>query len=78
MSRLVPVSRNELIRRLKKLGFEGPYPGSGHAYMVRELSGKRLYVKIPNPHHGEDISAGLLAEILRKAEISREEWFSVS
>ena len=78
MSRLVPVSRNELIGRLKKLGFAGPYPGSGHAYMVRELSGKRLYVKIPNPHHGGDIGAGLLAEILRKAEISREEWFSAA
>ncbi len=46
--------------------------------MVRELSGKRLYVKIPNPHHGDDIGAGLLAEILRKAEISREELFSVA
>jgi predicted RNA binding protein YcfA (HicA-like mRNA interferase family) len=78
LSRLVPVSRNELIRRLKKLDFEGPYPGSGHAYMVRELSGKRLYVKIPNPHHGEDIGVGLLAEILRKAEISREEWLSAA
>ena len=76
MSRLVPVSRNELLRRLRKLGFEGPYPGSGHAYMVRVLSGKRLYVKIPNPH-GEDIGVGLLAEILRRAGISRDEWFSV-
>jgi len=78
LSRLVPVSRNELLRRLHKLGFEGPYPGSGHAYMVREQSGKRLYVKFPNPHHGDDIGAGLLAEILRKAEISRDEWFSAA
>ncbi len=46
--------------------------------MIRELSGNRFYVKIPNPHRGEDIGAGLLAEILRKAEISREEWFSVA
>ena len=46
--------------------------------MVREQSGKRLYVKIPNPHHGDDIGAGLLAEILRKAEISRDEWFSAA
>ena len=34
-------------------------------------------VIIPNPHGGE-ISVGLLAEILRKARISREEWFSVT
>jgi hypothetical protein len=40
--------------------------------MVRD----RLYAKIPNPHHGEEIGASLLAEILRKAKISREEWLS--
>jgi len=61
-----------MIRRLSILGFEGPFPGSGHSYMVRE----HLYVKIPNPHHGEEIGICLLAEILRKAKISREEWFS--
>jgi len=41
--------------------------------MVRE----HLYAKIPDLHHGEDIGASLLAEILRRAKISREEWFSV-
>jgi hypothetical protein len=30
---------------------------------------------IPNPHGG-DISVDLLSEILRKAKIDREEWFS--
>ena len=78
MSKIVPVSRNELIKRLKELGFGGPYPGSGHAYMVKEMAEGRLYVTIPNPHHGEDIGVGLLAEILRKAKISRIEWFSVA
>jgi predicted RNA binding protein YcfA (HicA-like mRNA interferase family) len=78
LSKLIPVSRNELMKRLKKLGFVGPYPGSGHAYMIKELPEGRLYVKIPNPHHGEDIGVGLLAEILRKAKISREDWLSVA
>jgi len=32
---------------------------------------------IPNPHGGE-ISVDLLAEILRKARISRDEWFKVA
>jgi len=40
--------------------------------MVRE----HLYVKIPNPHHGDEIGTSLLAEILRKAKIGRDEWFS--
>jgi len=35
-------------------------------------------VIIPNAHHGQDIHADLITEILRKAKISREEWFSVA
>jgi hypothetical protein len=42
--------------------------------MVRD----HLYLTIPNPHHGEVIGASLLVEILRKAKISREEWFSAA
>lgn len=76
MSRLVPVSRQELIRRLKKLGFEGPYPGSGHAYMVKKLAEGRIYVTVPNPHHGKDIGVEILAQLLRESDIRREEWLS--
>ncbi len=73
MSKLTPLSRSELIRRLKELGFEGPFPGKRHQHMKRETT----LAIIPNPRGG-DISIDLLAEILRKARISREEWFSVA
>jgi len=73
LPRLSPVSRSELIRRLKELGFAGPFPGKKHQHMKR---GATLAI-IPNPHGG-DISVDLLAEILRKAQISRDEWFSVA
>ncbi len=72
-NKLVPVSRSELIRRFSKLGFVGPYPGAGHEYMSRGL----LEVRIPNPH-GSDISVDLLQKILKRAGISREEWFEVA
>ena len=74
MSRLIPVPREELIRRLKKLGFEGPYSGGKHPHMERGT----VVIMIPNPHHGEDIGADLLNKILRRAGISREEWFSAA
>ncbi len=73
MSRLTPISRPELIRRLKKLGFEGPFPGSDHDYMVREDN----FVRVPNPHKC-DIRVHLLSEILREGGISREEWLSTA
>ncbi len=72
MSRLTPVSRVELIRRLKKLGFKGPYPGGKHPHMERGTT----VAMIPNPHHGEDISADLLLKILKRAGISRDDWLS--
>ena len=64
-----PIKRSDLVRHLRQLGFEGPYSGGRHQFMVKgEL---KLYV--PNPHRG-DISRGLLARILRQAGIDRDEW----
>jgi hypothetical protein len=56
------------------LGFEGPYPGSGHDYMVKDDA----YVSIPNPHNGGKISVDLLSIILKEGEISWNEWFSAA
>lgn len=69
MPGLDPVSRRELVGRLQQLGFEGPYTGGRHEFMLRET--RRLI--LPNPHR-RDISVALLARILRQAGISREEW----
>ena len=78
MSKITPVSRKELIRRLKKLGLQGPYSGSGHAYMIRELEEGRAYITIRNPHHGKDIDVSILKQIPKAAGISRDEWFSAA
>jgi predicted RNA binding protein YcfA (HicA-like mRNA interferase family) len=67
-----PVSRANLIRGLRALGFAGPYPGGRHSFMVRS----EHRVAIPNQHPGV-IGVNLLARILRQAGISREEWESV-
>jgi len=71
MPHLTPVSRRELIRRLQRLGFEGPYSGGRHEFMLR--GNCRLI--LPNPHRG-DISVDLLRRILRRAGVSREEWLA--
>ena len=34
MSRWTPCKRREFIRRLRALGFEGPYTGTRHRFMV--------------------------------------------
>ncbi len=69
MPRFGPIKRKDLIDYLKKLGYEGPYSGGKHQYMVKQEV--RLF--IPNPHEGE-ISRDLLGKILRQAGIERQEW----
>jgi len=64
-----PINRRELIKRLKALGFSGPYSGGRHSFMKRGP----LKLRVPNPHVG-DISIPLLKEILRQAGISEDEW----
>ncbi len=72
MPSLKPVSRRELVRKLKDLGFEGPYPGGKHEWMRRD----KLRVTIPNPHGGA-IDPGLIRRILRQADITVEQWLRV-
>jgi predicted RNA binding protein YcfA (HicA-like mRNA interferase family) len=66
---LGPIHRRELIQFLRQLGFDGPYSGGKHQFMVRE----NVTLRIPNPHQG-DIGRELLARILRQGRIEREEW----
>jgi predicted RNA binding protein YcfA (HicA-like mRNA interferase family) len=63
------VSWLELVRRLRRLGFDGPYEGGKHPYMVRG----DVVVSVPNPHR-EEIGVDLLQRILRRAGVTREEW----
>lgn len=71
MTRLAPVDRRDLIQRLRRLGFEGPYAGGRHEFMVRGP----VRLVLPNPHR-QAISADLLTRLLRQAGVTREEWLS--
>jgi predicted RNA binding protein YcfA (HicA-like mRNA interferase family) len=64
-----PISRRELIRKLRALGFEGPLSGGKHPFMKKG----RLKLHIPNPHQ-RDVSVDLLRRLLRQANITEEEW----
>ena len=73
MAGLKPVSWREFVRRMRELGFDGPYSGGRHPQMRRG----NVTVIIPNPHEGE-ISVGFLTRLLRQAGITREEWLGES
>lgn len=63
------ISRNDLIKKLKKFGFSGPFAGGRHQFMSKGI----LKLRIPNPH-SKEISISLLSEIIKQAKISKEDW----
>jgi predicted RNA binding protein YcfA (HicA-like mRNA interferase family) len=63
------ISWRKLVQKFRKLGFNGPYSGGRHLFMVKG----NLKIRIPNPHRG-DISKHLVSEILRQASIPSDEW----
>lgn len=65
----MPVSWKQLVKILKDFGFEGPFSGGKHPYMIK----KELVLTLPNPHKNE-ISVDLLFRILKQAAIKREDW----
>ena len=70
--KLSPVTRPELIRRLRLLGWSGPFSGAKHQHMVKG----DIQLTIPNPHGRKDIGVNLLKILLNEAAISRGEWLS--
>ena len=69
MTKLGPISWIKFVKKMRVLGFSGPYQEGKHPYMIKG----DVSVTIPNPHDG-DISVDLLTRILRQAGISRMEW----
>ncbi len=73
MSQWRPCKRRDFIRRLRKIGFEGPYTGTRHQFMVY----KQHRLAIPAQ---AEYSVPQLRMVLREVEqiidrqISAEEW----
>jgi predicted RNA binding protein YcfA (HicA-like mRNA interferase family) len=69
VSTLAPVSGRQLIKALRRLGFEVIRIKGSH-HFLQHPDGRCTVVPV---HRGEAIGRGLLAQILRDCDISREE-----
>ena len=74
MPRLSPGKPGEVIRKLQKAGFEGPFGGGKHIIMRHPETGKKLSISV---HRGRDIPVGTLKAILREAGITLEDWINL-
>lgn len=67
-----PIKRKDLVGYLRQIGFEGPYSGGKHQFMIKG----DIILRIPNPHQG-DIGRELLGRILQQAGISKDDWETI-
>lgn len=72
MPKLSPISRRRLIQKLRKLGFQGPYSGRRHQYMVKNSQ----IIFIPNPHK-KDIGVPILKQIIKQLKVKREDFIKL-
>ena len=70
MAKLVTISGKEMCKLLEKLGFEKVY-GKGSHVRFKHLDGRRTIVPI---HGNEDLGKGLLREILKQINLSKEDY----
>ncbi len=73
MSRWTPCKRGDFIRKLRRLGFDGPFSGGRHQFMV--IGQKRLAIPSNNEYSVPQLRM-MLREVhaLLGREISTEEW----
>ena len=70
MAKLPKISGKELCKIIEKLGFERIY-GKGSHVRFKHIDGRRTVVPV---HGNEELGIGLLNEILKQIELSREEY----
>lgn len=70
MTKLTPLTARQVIKKLRKIGFEQVRQKGSHA-QFKHLDNRRTTVPI---HPSEQIGRGLLRKILKDIEISPEDW----
>lgn len=72
MPKLGPVKHKQLIKYLRKLGFDGPYSYGRSPHSVMHRSDQTL--TIPNKHGSGELEVNLLKKVLKQAGIDVNTW----
>jgi len=68
-----PISKKQLISKLKALSLEGTFKATKHQYLIK--GNHKIF--ITNPHGGKDIGISLLKKIIRQIGITQDEFISL-
>jgi len=73
VSRWTPCKRSDFIRKLRRLGFDGPFTGTRHQFMV--LSQKRLAIPSNAEYSVPQLRTMIReVEIMMGREVNSDEW----
>ena len=77
MNRWTPCKRRDFIRRLRKLGFDGPYSGTRHQFMTYQ--NHRLSIPF-NSEYSVPQLRFMIREIeaILEREITMSDWYALS
>ena len=77
MNRWTPCKRRDFIRRLRKLGFDGPYSGTRHQFMIYQ--NHRLSIP-SNSEYSVPQLRFMVREIeaILEREITMSDWYALS
>jgi predicted RNA binding protein YcfA (HicA-like mRNA interferase family) len=70
MTRLLPISGRKMSKILEKLGFQKVHQVGSHARYIHP-DGRKTVISL---HGNEELSIGLLKEILNQVKISRDDY----
>ena len=74
MSKLQSLSYQDIVRRLRQLGFRLYRQGKGsHELWVRDADG----IVVPVPHHSRDVRKGTVRAIIRELGLTVEEFMDL-
>ncbi len=74
MPALTPILARDAIRKLRVLGYEGPFGGGKHIVMRHPETQVKITIPV---HSNQDLPKGTLRAIIRAAGITIEKWESL-
>ncbi|MHB8996260.1 MAG: type II toxin-antitoxin system HicA family toxin [Armatimonadota bacterium] len=73
MPKLPRVSANELVRALRRAGFEDYAQKGSHLHLRRSLDNRQVTV----PMHGGNLPVGLIHDVVKQAGLSVDEFIAL-
>ncbi len=76
MSRWIPCKRRDFVKKIRRIGFEGPYSGTRHQFMV--YGQHRLTIPSNDEYSVPQLRMMIgEIEVILEREITLEEWNSL-